>query len=165
MVLGKKHHHEPTPQEIIDYEAEANLRAHTLSEENNPAVYGVVPFDTRVLDDEKILRYFDEESSMYDGCYKPLMPFASRLLATILLTDREVQLFCLDVDIAAEESHTLASTDEQHYMIESIASHVKWRITGAARKGFLLRTITENRKILRYVQEGEGKKKPWWKVW
>lgn len=144
---------------------DAGIVAAEVTAPDNPYLGVQSTFDWRVLDDEKMLKFFTPGELLYRDCYVPLMPIFSRLLTSISLTDREVRLFCIDVDRHAEDCHSLASTlepnewREAEKVIDSLADHAKWRVTGAARGGFLLRTITEHKKTLRLIGEHEKRKR------
>lgn len=160
-LFGKKKDGPPSFEEQLERQTEAGIIEREAGE-GYEAVYGTIPFDTRVLDDEKILEFFTPGTSLFDPIFLPLLPFFSRLLATGKLTNDEVKRLCADLDITVQRCLSLARTRNQFFMVRALGDYARWRITGAAREGFLLRTITEHKKTLRLISERERRKRRLW---
>jgi len=138
-------------QEVVESQDAGNLED----------VYRQIAFDQRVLDDETIdFLFFDYRSPYFSEAYLPLKPYMSRLIAIGRLTEQEIRRFRADLKLAVDDAMTLSHSKLEYKISKHIGNHIKWKVIGCARLGFLLRSLTENRKIISLLR-GEEKKGRW----
>ena len=161
--FGRKRNPHGELREQLDMQEEVEIESREAGDMDVGSVFGSLPFDARVLEDEKIVRnFFDHEGPFFNPVFLPLLPYVSRTLALTRMTEEEIRDFKQNVDLKLEQCVTMAKDRFTIAILESLADYIKWRIT-AARRGFLLGQLTEHRKTLRLIR-GEEKKSRW-RLW
>lgn len=157
MVFRKKK--DPNFQEQVDRQRDAGIQQREFEDADYGSVFSQLSFDERVLDDERLSRYFDKTSPYYDPIFEPLAPYSTRLLRISSFTEKEVKYLVQDLDIALEKCQSRATTDHQQEMLDSLADVIKSLVLGSARHGFLFNRMTEFRKTVRLLTEPKKKKR------
>lgn len=153
----KKKQRQPSMREAVKEETRGHITAtEAISPEN---ILDRVQFDFQVIDDEKILMLFDENSPLYCPLVLPLLPLISRLNFLSNISSHEARVFKLRVNIMVARLKNRAESTEEYMLLDGLQTYLHMRINDS-REGFKIRVLSERKKTLT-LREEEVKKGGW----